>query len=78
MTHLVTTRTPLRIGLFGGGTDLPFYYSKNGGYLITAAIDQYLHVNVAERKLDDKIFLQYSTFITFTINNPVCLKCLIP
>jgi len=53
-------RAPYRISLGGGGTDLPFYAKKNGGYLITAAIDEYITVMVANRTLDDDIFIQYS------------------
>ncbi len=56
----VITNTPYRISLGGGGTDLPFYFKERGGFLITAGIDQYITVHLAERILDDKIFLQYS------------------
>ena len=56
----IITNTPYRISLGGGGTDLPFYYKEKGGYLISASIDQYITTHIAERKLDDKIFLQYS------------------
>ena len=56
----VITNTPYRISLGGGGTDLPFYFKERGGFLISAGIDQYMTVHLAERKLDDKIFLQYS------------------
>lgn len=51
---------PYRISLGGGGTDLPFYASKNTGHLISAAIDEYITVMVAHRQLDNNIFLQYS------------------
>ncbi len=54
----VITRTPLRISLGGGGTDLPFYASRRGGYLITAAIDEYIGVSIASRPLDDRILIQ--------------------
>jgi len=57
--HLIVS-TPYRISLGGGGTDLPFYASQREGFLITAAIDEYLTVLVAKRTLDKKIFLQYS------------------
>lgn len=56
----VITRAPYRISLGGGGTDLPFYASNRGGYLLTAAIDEYLTVMVAKRTIDTDIFLQYS------------------
>ena len=56
----VITNTPYRISLGGGGTDLPFYFKEKGGFLISAGINQYLTIHLAERILDDKIFLQYS------------------
>ena len=43
---MVLTRSPLRISLGGGGTDLPSYYRKHGGFLISAAIDKYVFVSV--------------------------------
>ena len=54
----VITRTPLRISLGGGGTDLPFYASRREGYLVTAAIDEYIAVSIASRPLDDRILVQ--------------------
>jgi len=51
---------PYRISLGGGGTDLPFYASKNEGFMISASIDEYITVMVAKRSLDKDIFLQYS------------------
>ena len=56
----IYVRSPYRISLGGGGTDLPFYASKKGGFLITAAIDEFISISVAKRFLDKKIFLQYS------------------
>ena len=58
--HIIIS-TPYRISLGGGGTDLPFYASKKGGFLITAAIDEFITVSIARRYLDKKIFLQYSS-----------------
>src|SRR2546423_1721896 len=39
---MIITRSPLRISLGGGGTDLPSYYRKHGGFLISASMDQYV------------------------------------
>ena len=58
--HVIVS-SPYRISLGGGGTDLPFYASEKGGFLITAAIDEFITVSVARRSLDKKIFLQYSS-----------------
>ena len=57
----VVTKTPYRISLGGGGTDLPFYSNSKGGDLISAAIDQYCIVSVAVRKLDKEILIQTTT-----------------
>lgn len=43
---MIITRSPLRITLGGGGTDLPSYYEKFGGFLIAAAIDRYVYITV--------------------------------
>lgn len=46
---MIITRSPLRISLGGGGTDLPSYYQEHGGFLIAAAIDKYVYINVHQR-----------------------------
>ena len=43
---MIITRTPLRISLGGGGTDLPSYYSRRGGMVISAAINRYIYVGI--------------------------------
>lgn len=56
---MIITRSPLRITLGGGGTDLPSYYQQHGGFLIAAAIDKYVYVTVM-RPFVPGIFLKYS------------------
>jgi len=56
---MIITRSPLRITLGGGGTDLPSYYRHYGGFLIAAAIDKYVYVTVT-RPFTLGIFLKYS------------------
>lgn len=56
---MIITRSPLRITLGGGGTDLPSYYRKYGGSLIAAAIDKYVYVTVM-RPFVPGIYLKYS------------------
>ena len=56
---MIITQTPLRIGLLGGGTDLPGYYIENGGRVLNCAIDKYIYVIVKER-FDEDIYLNYS------------------
>ncbi|MCU1239204.1 MAG: kinase [Candidatus Solibacter sp.] len=45
---MIITRTPLRISLGGGGTDLPSYYREHGGFVLSAAIDKYVYITVHE------------------------------
>ena len=56
---MIITRSPLRITLGGGGTDLPSYYHDHGGFLIAAAIDKYVYVTVM-RPFTPGIYLKYS------------------
>jgi len=56
---MIITRSPLRISLGGGGTDLPSYYRDHGGFLIAAAIDKYIYINV-HRRFVDGFLLKYS------------------
>jgi D-glycero-alpha-D-manno-heptose-7-phosphate kinase len=56
---MIITRSPLRITLGGGGTDLPSYYREHDGFLIAAAIDKYVYVTVM-RPFTPGIFLKYS------------------
>jgi D-glycero-alpha-D-manno-heptose-7-phosphate kinase len=56
---MIITRSPLRITLGGGGTDLPSYYRAHGGFLIAAAIDKYVYVTVM-RPFTPGIYLKYS------------------
>ena len=56
---MIITQTPLRIGLLGGGTDLPDYYREHGGRVLNCAIDKYIYVIVKQR-FDDEIYVNYS------------------
>jgi D-glycero-alpha-D-manno-heptose-7-phosphate kinase len=56
---MIITQTPLRIGLLGGGTDLPGYYREHGGRVLNCAIDKYIYVIVKQR-FDDDIYVNYS------------------
>lgn len=56
---MIVTRSPLRISLGGGGTDLKSYYRRFGGYLIAAAINKYVYINIA-RTFNKKYILKYS------------------
>ena len=56
---MIITQTPLRIGLLGGGTDLPGYYREHGGRVLNCAIDKYIYVIVKQR-FDDEVYVNYS------------------
>ncbi len=56
---MIIARSPLRVTLGGGGTDLPSYYRDHGGFLISAAIDKYVYVTVM-RPFTPGVFLKYS------------------
>jgi D-glycero-alpha-D-manno-heptose-7-phosphate kinase len=56
---MIITRTPLRISIGGGGTDLPSYYSRFGGFVISAAINKYVYINV-NPSFFPGYFLKYS------------------
>jgi len=56
---MIIARSPLRITLGGGGTDLPSYYREHEGFLIAAAIDKYVYVTVM-RPFTPGIYLKYS------------------
>jgi len=57
---MIITRSPLRISLGGGGTDLPSYYREHSGFLIAAAIDKYVYINV-HRRFVEGFLLKYSS-----------------
>lgn len=57
---MIITRSPLRISLGGGGTDLPSYYQEHSGFLIAAAIDKYVYITLNQRFVP-RILLKYSS-----------------
>jgi D-glycero-alpha-D-manno-heptose-7-phosphate kinase len=56
---VIMTRSPLRISLGGGGTDLPSYYQEHSGFLVAAAIDKYVYILLHHRFVP-RILLKYS------------------
>jgi D-glycero-alpha-D-manno-heptose-7-phosphate kinase len=57
---MIITRSPLRLSLGGGGTDLPSYYKEHGGFLIAAAIDKYVYITIHQTFITDLI-IKYSS-----------------
>lgn len=56
---MIISRSPLRISLGGGGTDLPSYYQQHTGFLIAAAIDKYVYITLHDTFVTDLI-VKYS------------------
>ncbi len=57
---MIVTRTPFRITLGGGGTDLPSFYREHGGYVLAVGINKYMYLDVNTPILDDLIRVRYS------------------
>jgi len=57
---MIITRTPFRIPLGGGGTDLPSYYRQHEGFVLGAAISRYVYITVSRRPIDDRFWISYS------------------
>jgi len=56
---MIISRSPLRISIGGGGTDLPSYYKENEGFVISAAINKYIYISIS-RPFNEGIYLKYS------------------
>ena len=65
---MLLSKTPFRIPLAGGGTDLDFYYKKKGGFLISTSIAEYMYTYVIPRPFDSKSLIQ-TTDTQFVDNN---------
>jgi D-glycero-alpha-D-manno-heptose-7-phosphate kinase len=57
---MILTRTPFRVTLGGGGTDLPSFYTKHGGYILAAGIDKYMYIALNVPVADRLVRLHYS------------------
>ena len=58
---MIIARSPMRISLGGGGTDLPSYYERFGGFVMAAAIDKYMYLTV-NQAWNDEYILKYSKY----------------
>jgi D-glycero-alpha-D-manno-heptose-7-phosphate kinase len=76
---VIIGRSPLRISLGGGGTDLPSYYRAHGGFVLSAAITQYVHVTMNRTPLKEML-LRYSQIERVTrvddIRHPIIREAL--
>jgi len=57
---MIISRTPFRISFSGGGSDLPSYYEKNGGAVISTTINKYMYMEIHPYFASDRIQLKYS------------------
>ncbi len=76
---MIITRSPLRVSLGGGGTDLPSYYREFGGFLVAAAIDKYVYIT-KHRTFQPEIIVKYSKLERVTsvdqIEHPIIREAL--
>jgi D-glycero-alpha-D-manno-heptose-7-phosphate kinase len=76
---MIISRSPLRISLGGGGTDLESYYSKKGGFLIAAAIDKFIYIGI-HKIFPDGFIIKYSkyekTYDIESIEHPIIREVL--
>jgi len=76
---MIITRSPLRISLGGGGTDLPSYYEKHSGFLIAAAIDKYVYITI-HKTFVKELLIKYSKLEKVdhvgNIEHPIIRECL--
>jgi D-glycero-alpha-D-manno-heptose-7-phosphate kinase len=76
---MIITRSPMRISLGGGGTDLPSYYRKHTGFVISAAIDKYVYITIHKTFVKD-LLIKYSKFEKVShldkIEHPIIRECL--
>lgn len=56
---MIIIQSPLRVSLFGGGSDFPSYFREHGGCVLTSAIDKYIFVTIKKR-FDDKLRIGYT------------------
>jgi len=79
---MIVTRTPLRVSFVGGGTDLPAFYEREGGAVLSTAIDRYVYVTVKEHNelFFEPIRINYSTSeqvnAVAEIENNIARECL--
>lgn len=64
---MIITQTPFRMSFFGGGTDLPVFFNRHGGAVLSTTFDKYAYVTV--RQLPP--FFDYKTHVTYSKDEKV-------
>ena len=77
---MIITRTPFRVTLGGGGTDLSSYYSKYGGFIFSFTLDKYMYITLKRAFADDLIRIKYTKSETVSnvseIKHDIARACL--
>ena len=77
---MLLCKTPYRVPLVGGGTDIDFYYKKRGGFLISTSISEYVYTFITPRPFDARSLIQTTDtqFVTdnYEIKNPIIRETL--
>jgi D-glycero-alpha-D-manno-heptose-7-phosphate kinase len=77
---MIITRSPLRVSIGGGGTDLPSYYREHGGFLLAMAIQKHVYVSL-QTTLEPGLLLKYSSLERVLsvdeIRHPIIRECLL-
>ena len=77
---MIVSRTPFRITLGGGGTDLPSYYENHGGFIFSFSLSKYMYVCINRPSVDELIRLKYSISETVKsvndLNHDIAKACL--
>lgn len=77
---MIITRTPFRVSLCGGGSDLPSFYEKNGGCVLSTTINKYMYITVHSSFQEELTVLKYSKTETVKtvkdIEHPIFRQCL--
>jgi len=77
---MIITRTPFRLTLGGGGSDLPSYYSKHGGFIFSFTLDKYMYITVKRAFADELIRIKYTKSETVSrvseIKHEIARACL--
>ena len=77
---MIVTRTPLRISFCGGGSDLPSFYEKYGGHVVSTTVDKYVYLTLERSFHIDTTSLKYSTVEKVKdlekVRHPIFRECL--